>query len=136
MTMIQYTKDDFTLGQEVILRYINNQLRNEKKKEAGFCKAVVTKLGRKYVTVKPLENASSRGLYEVKFNLETGYNVTEFSPDYQIFPTEHDYKSIVTREENLKEIRKFFAYIFGDVPMSNTDIQAIATIIKLRNEEQ
>lgn len=75
------TRDDFIVGQTVYLKTITHLFDSWKKER--FVKGVVSKVGRKYITVKV-------GLScEYRFNIENDFRQeTEYCAEYKLFNTE------------------------------------------------
>ncbi len=95
------TRNDFTVGQTVYLKTISHLVDSWKKERV--VKGVVSKIGRKYITVK-------YAFYEYRFNIENEFKQeTEYAAEYELFLTEqavYDYwQSAYLRAE----INKFLA---------------------------
>lgn len=96
------TRNDFVVGQTVYLKTITN-LFNSWKKER-IVKGVVSKVGRKYITVKV---GSS---YEYRFNIENDFRQeTEYAVEYELFRTEQDVYDYWQRAYLRAEIGNFLA---------------------------
>lgn len=75
------TRDDFIVGQTVYLKTISHLFDSWKKEH--IIKGVVSKVGRKYITVKV---GLSR---EYRFNIENDFRQeTEYGTEYKLFNTE------------------------------------------------
>lgn len=95
------TRNDFMVGQTVYLKTISNSC--ECWKNERFITGVVTKVGRKYITVQ------DGPFREYRFNIENNFRQeTQYSAMYQLFLSEHAvYK--YWRSKRLKfEIEKKF----------------------------
>ena len=119
MPMINYTNEKFEVGQTVALRYQGNKARYNSKGDNGYELATIEKIGRKYLTLKG-------GL---QINLESGYEKTNLSANYQMFPSEEGLLEQIQREKNIDKIRSLFRG-FGDVEISNTKLDEIIKIIE------
>ena len=74
------TRTDFVVGQTVYLKTISNLFDSWKKER--IVKGVVSKIGRKYITVK-------EGGWEYRFNIENDFRQeTEYAIEYELFLTE------------------------------------------------
>ena len=74
------TKNDFMVGQTVYLKTISHLYESWKKEH--IVQGVVTKIGRKYITVKC-------GGCEYRFNIENEFRQeTEYGMEYELFTTE------------------------------------------------
>lgn len=95
------TRNDFMVGQTVYLKTISHLFDSWKKER--IVKGVVSKVGRKYITVK-------YNSYEYRFNIENDFEQeTDYAVEYKLFLTEqavYDYwQSTYLRTE----INKFLA---------------------------
>lgn len=122
MGLINYRDVKFEVGQVVALRYQGNKARREVDGESGYTLSTIEKIGRKYLK---LEN----GLY---ICLDTGYEKTEFSANYQMFPSVEELLNYLKREYHIKKIRSTFNAI-GSVELSNSKIEAIFNIVESDN---
>ena len=74
------TRNDFVVGQTVYLKTISHLFDSWKKER--IVKGVVSKIGRKYITVK-------EGGWEYRFNIENDLRQeTEYAIEYELFLTE------------------------------------------------
>lgn len=74
------TRNDFVVGQMVYLKTISHLFDSWKKER--IVKGVVSKIGRKYITVK-------EGGREYRFNIENDFRQeTEYAIEYELFLTE------------------------------------------------
>ena len=74
------TRNDFVVGQTVYLKTISHLFDSWKKER--IVKGVVSKISRKYITVK-------EGGWEYRFNIENDFRQeTEYAIEYELFLTE------------------------------------------------
>ena len=109
------------VGQRVYLKPINNALRYGN--EIREC--VVIKVGRKYFyAYKPGERED----FATKFNLETMFNVTTYSPDWKVYLSKQDIIDERESEELTASIRKQFDH-YGKSKLTLDQLRHIKRII-------
>ena len=117
MAIIDYSKTRFEIGQIVALRFQGNRARYEEKGENGYKLGNITKIGRKYLTIDE----------SLQINVETGYNKTQYSPDYQLFASEEDLLNQLERERNIMKIKSLFQY--RETDLTNEQLNKIIEIV-------
>ena len=119
---------DFKVGQTVYLKSISHLFECWKKEriETG----VVTKIGRKYITVK-------RGIREYQFIIDEGFRQrTDYSIEYELFLTERDIRDYWQSAYLRFEIGNVIAKKGEELPLRSLMAAATALHIPIFYEEE
>lgn len=117
MAMRKLNKDDYKIGQQVALKYVNNMARYDKD---GYRIGNITKLGNKYLYVD-----------SIAISMESGYEKTNYSPDYQLYDSEQHLLDEMHKEKLLFGIRNELGN-YGTCEISYNKIKEIAEILELQ----
>jgi len=109
------------VGQKVYLKPINNALRYGS--EIREC--VITKVGRKYFYAC---KSGEREDFATKFSLKTMFNVTTYSPDWEVYLSIQDILDERESEELNSVIRKHFDH-YGKPKLTLDQLRQIKRII-------
>ena len=83
----------------------------------------VEKVGRKYFTVKGCQS----GVFVEQFHLDDWRQKTEFTPDYELFQTEQEWKDKIRSAELVKRIRNYMGCFGPDFTLDQ--LEQIAAIM-------
>ena len=90
-------KEDFTVGKDAYMIYIGSGARFHEIK-----KCVVTKIGRRYIHVRPLNYCC-----ELSFDMHENFmQHTQYSPDYRLFASEEEVKEHIDRMDLISSLNK------------------------------
>jgi len=113
-------KKDYTIGQEVVLLLNGNKARHNEK--GTYIKGEITKIGNKLIYVK------NENMYEdIKINMETSFQHTEYTPDYIMFDSENEVRDYFDSMELIKEIRN----IIGQYGTPRIEKEKLEKVLKL-----
>lgn len=120
-------KSDFKLGQTVYLKAINDNARNLKDGEVKIDKAIVTKVGNKYITI-------SRGKWDngIQFDYTNEFfeKVNIGSPDYLLLLDPKQLDEEKQAEAFIKKIRSvFYGFDYNKCDLSLDKLMDICVII-------
>lgn len=97
------TKNDFKVGQEVAGKYAGNMERWNK---GGYKLGTVSKVGNKLVTVKFSEDGKGvQFLFDDKYERDYLLQKSNYTGDYELFPSEQAYLDYNEKEDKLGDIR-------------------------------
>lgn len=121
------TKKDFKKGQIVACKYSGNLARHSK----GYRLGKVISVGNKYITVA----FGQSGIKEVKFILEERFErdyllqKSNYSGDYELFPSEQAYFDFEEKERKLSEIQSAVSTTYNNCKLSLDQVKRIYEII-------
>ena len=115
------------VGQKVFLKPINNAVRDstEVKEE------IILKVGRKYFEVWDGENEWSA----TKFHLDSLRQVTDYSPDYQLYFSKQELLDEQEANDLTKSIRRTFGN-YGETKLTLDQLRRIHTITQEVSHEE
>lgn len=111
----ELNKNDYSVGQMVALKYKGNRARYDKD---GYILAKITKIGRKLIHVG-----------DIKIEMETGSEKTDYTPDYELFDSEQDLINELEKGNLVSFIRSEIGQ-FGECKVSYDKVKAIVEILK------
>jgi hypothetical protein len=117
------SREKIEVGQRVFLKPINNAARYGNKE---IREEVILKAGRKYFSVG--KEGETREHWMIKFNIEDLRQVTNYSPDWQLYFSKQE---IIDENETLeitREIRRKFEG-YGHINLTLDQLRRIQTII-------
>lgn len=121
------TKQDFKIGQEVACRYSGNMARYNE----GYKKGVVSKIGRKYITVKIGTFSELQFIIDEKRENDYLYQKTNYSGDYELFPSVKACKEYEEKQKLLREFTSLFDCM--STRKNSLSLQTLRSIKELLN---
>lgn len=109
------------IGQTLYRLPINNRRRGV---EPTLTPVVVKSVGRKYFTVHPHDEEWN----ETEHHIDSGLEVSDYSPGYAIYNTEQEYRDEVDLERLNSKIREAFRY-YGPCKFTLEQLRAVAAIL-------
>lgn len=121
------TKDDFTIGQIVAAKHSGNKARYDK----GYTLGKVVSAGRKYITVSFNEDNSNGIKFILEESFERDYLLqkTNYSGDYELFPSEQAYLDYEEKQQKLGEIQSAVSTIYNTCTLNIDQVRRIYDII-------
>ncbi len=110
------------IGQKLYSLNINNAARGVEQK---LTEVTVVKVGRKYFTVQ----VSNQSFARAQYHIDTWREVTDYTPDHQLFETVQEYEDSIERTRLRNTIRKIFGG-FGANSLPLDSLRKIDAIIK------
>ncbi len=117
MVIRELNKKDYTVGQEVALRYYGNAARGNKDNDYRITE--ITKVGNKIIYCG-----------DIKISMETGMEKSNYTPNYIFYDSEQHLIETLECERLLKMIRNKIGQ-WGDSELSLYEIREIANILGL-----
>lgn len=117
------TKQDFKVGQEVAVYRTHPRTSGQSGQEERVFTGTVEKVGRKYIHV-------NFNYQTMMFDATNNFlEVTEYSPDYRLFPSMEDAEKFAWREAQILWIRQqSFSYLLDY--LEDDEISAIVELLK------
>lgn len=116
MAVRKLDKKNYKIGQTVALRNDGNRVRYDGRN--NYTLGEVTKVGSKILHIG-----------EIKIDMETGYQKSNYSPDYQLYDSEQDVLDAIEGEKIISKIKSTFSY--GDVNVSIDKLRQIKAILDM-----
>lgn len=121
------TKDDFKVGQVVACKHSGNMARREK----GYTLGKVVKSGRKLITVSFNENTDKGIQFKLEESYERDYLLqkTNYSGDYELFPSEQAYFDYEEKHEKLNIIQSKVSTSYKNCDLTVDQVRRIYEVI-------
>lgn len=117
MAYRELNKKDYTVGQEVALRYSGNASRRAEKN--AYRLGIITKIGTKIIYVND----------DLKVNMETGMEKSNYTPNFIFYDSEQHLLDTVVNEGLIDELRKKIGrYGYPDIPLEK--MKQVMAILK------
>lgn len=115
-------KKDYTVGQEVVLLLHGNRARD--KEHGAYIKCKITKLGSKFIYIE------NENIYEeIKINMETSFEHTEYTPNYIMFDSEDELIDYLDSQILIKEVRNIIGH-YGNTNIKKEKLEKILQLLK------
>lgn len=118
-------KDQLSIGQKVYLKPINNAARYGNKE---INEKTILKIGRKYFSVG--EEGQTNERFMTKFEIEDLREVTDYSPDWEVYFSEQE----ILDEEEFNEIARDIRLKFGSYGKLDLTMDQLRRIKEIINE--
>lgn len=121
------TKEDFKVGNIVVCKHVGNRARYSK----GCTFGKVYKVGRKLITIA----FDDLGKSTVQFKLDEGFErdyllqKTNYSGDFELFPSEKAYLDHEEKQEKLEKIQSAVSTIYNRCTLTIDQVRRIYDII-------
>jgi len=115
-------KKDYTVGQEVALLLYGN--KRSYKDDGAYIKGKITKIGSKIIYIK------NESIHEnIKINMETGFECTEYTPNYIMFDSEDMLIDYLDSQILIKEVRNIIGQ-YGNTNIKKEKLEKILQLLK------
>lgn len=112
-------KKEYIVGQEVILK-LNG-------KDNAYIKGCIAKITTKLMTIEVTKGEFSK---VIKINMESGFEHTDYTPNYNLFDSEQHFNDYIEAEDIINVIRKSIG-TYGTPHIDINKLREIKRILEL-----